>query len=166
MSFKKRFLAGLAAACAVGLASFAVAQVITVPQVQSIGQTDLVQVIPLGQPSAQNIYATPGAVAGVLQYAQQTPLTGFAITVPARTSLMFITPAGTLATGAFTMEPTPSDGQSVCLISSQTQTAVTVAGNTGQTIGGFAALTAMVANTRYCYFFNRATATWYRSQQG
>jgi hypothetical protein len=40
-----------------GLAAAAIAQTIVVPQVSSIGSTDLIQVIPNGQPSAQSRYA-------------------------------------------------------------------------------------------------------------
>lgn len=164
MALNRRYLAGLIAASLLSIASLAVAQVLPVPQLQSLGQTDLVQVIPQGQPSAQNVYATPGAVAGVLQYSQQTPLTAFTITPPAHTSFLYLTPAGTLATGTLTMEAAPSDGQNFCLLDTQTQTAITIAGNTGQTIGGLAALTALVAGTKYCYFYNKGTATWYRIQ--
>lgn len=153
----------LAAIAALGLVGVVVAQVIVVPQVQSIGQADLVQVIPNGQPSSQSQYATAGAVAGVLQYSAQTPLTAFNIVVPNFTSLLYLTPAGTLATGTLTMEASPvSDGQNFCLLDTQTQTAITIAANTGQSLGGLANLTALVANTRYCWFYNAQLATWIR----
>lgn len=154
----------LGASAALVFAAAALAQSIPVPQVQSIGQADLVQVIPNGQPSAQSVYATAGAVAGVLQYSQQTPLTGFAITVPNATSFLYLTPAGTLATGTVTMEASPvSDGQNFCFQSTQINTAITFTANTGQSFGGIANLTAYpTPNTRLCWFFNASTATWYR----
>src|ERR1700730_11839480 len=59
---KKIVLVALASLACIGVA---LAQVISIPQVQSLGQTDLVQVIPQGLPSAPELYATPGAIAGV-----------------------------------------------------------------------------------------------------
>lgn len=144
------------------IASAAVAQVIPAPQPSALGQADITNVIPGGQPTAQTKYIQTGAIGGQELYSFQVPLTAFAITIPAHTSLMMINPAGTLATGAFTMEATPSDGQRMCLLSTQTQTAMTVAGNTGQTIGGGAAATALVANTKICYTYIAVTSTWYR----
>lgn len=132
------------------------------PLMLSIGQADQVQIIPGGVGSARSQYGNAGWVGGLEQYSYQVPLTGFAITVPNHTSVMMINPAGTLATGAFTMEPNPSDGQRVCFISTQTQTAVTFAANTGQTLGGTAGLTAMAANSQLCYRYIGVTATWYR----
>jgi hypothetical protein len=157
---KKRFL--IAAAAAIGFGAAAFAQAIPVPFVPSLNQNDAVAVIPHSVPSARGQYAAPGWIGGQEQYSIQTPLTGFAITVPSHVSLMLITPAGTLATGAFTMEPTPSDGQRVCFASTQTQTAMTISGNTGQSIVG--AATALTANTRVCYTFVASTSSWYRVQ--
>jgi len=56
MNFKK-LLAGVLAATAL-IGGIALAQTISVPQVQSIGSTDLIQIIPRGQPSAQSQYAS------------------------------------------------------------------------------------------------------------
>ncbi|SDD95050.1 hypothetical protein SAMN05216337_1017134 [Bradyrhizobium brasilense] len=159
----KRLLLGISLSAALAVA--AAAQTISVPQVQSMGQNDLVQVVPGGLPSAQEVFATPGAIGGVLQYSQQTPLTAFTITVPNATSFLYLTPAGTLATGTLTMEAAPvSDGQKFCLLDTQTQTAITIAANTGQSLGGLANPTALVAGTTYCWFYNAQTATWYRIQ--
>ncbi len=59
---KSRYIA-LAAGLALALPGvFAIAQTITVPQVQSIGPTDLIQIIPRGQPSAQSQYAIAGLI--------------------------------------------------------------------------------------------------------
>jgi hypothetical protein len=161
----KKSLIALAVVAGFGL-SAALAQSITPPQVPSIGQTDLVQIITTGIPSAQSQYITAPAVAGVDLYSYQIPLTAFAITVPAHTALMYLNPAGTLATGAFTMEATPSDGQHLCFEDTQIQTAVTISAATGQTMLtsiGLGAVTAFAANTRYCYFYNRPLAGWIRT---
>jgi hypothetical protein len=162
---KKILIGAVLGALAIG--GYAVAQVIPVPQVPALGQTDLVQIIPRGAPSAQSVYAPAGGVAGVEQYSYQVPLTAFAITVPAYVSLLYLNPAGTLATGAVTMETTPSDGQKFCLESTQTQTAITVSANTGQTMLttiGLGAVTALVANTRVCYYYNAPLSGWIRIQ--
>lgn len=103
-----------------------------------------------------------------LNYLQQTPVTAFAIVVPANVGMLQLTPAGTLATGTITFPPGAVDGQQFCIFDTQTQTAVTLSPATGQTING-TALTALVANTRYCYMFagstlNAGTANaWYRT---
>lgn len=161
---KTRYLIALGVVALFGLGA-AGAQISPVPQVQSIGQTDLVQVVPQGQPTAQSQYIVAPAIAALEDYSYQIPSTAFAITVPAHTSLMYLNPAGTLATGAFTMEATPSDGQHLCFEDTQIQTAVTISANTGQTMLtsiGLGAVTAFVANTRYCYFYNRPLAGWIR----
>lgn len=158
---KSVLIVGAALAFAISL-SAALAQVIPVPQVQSMSQQDLVQVVPGGLPSAPEVFAPVGAIAAVEQYSYQIPLTGFTITVPNLVSFLYLNPAGTLATGTLTMMPNPSDGQRFCLQDTQTQTAITVTANTGQSLGGIAAPTALVANTRYCWFYNRPLATWIR----
>lgn len=102
-----------------------------------------------------------------LNYSQQTPLTGFAIVVAQNVGQLQLTPAGTLATGTITFPPNAVDGQQFCIFDTQTQTAVTLAPATGQTING-TAITALVANTRYCYMYAGSTANagtanaWYR----
>lgn len=154
---------GIAAGLIAGLLGFGVAALAQsiVPFVPSIGQSDAVQVIQGGVGTATNRYANAGWVGGMEQYSFQVPLTGFTITIPAHTSVMMINPAGTLATGTYTMEANPSDGQRVCIVSTQTQTAVTIAANTGQTIGGLAVPAAGTANVRMCFTYVATTATWY-----
>jgi hypothetical protein len=44
--------------------------------------------------------------------------------------------AAALATGAFTFNATPTNGSRACFASTQTQTAVTFTGATGQTVVG------------------------------
>jgi len=160
MRIHKGILAAGIAAVMAGLGFAAMAQSAN-PLVSAIGQADQVQIIPGGIASARSTYGNAGWVGGLEQYSFQVPLTGFAITIPNHTSLMMINPAGTLATGTFTMEPNPSDGQRVCIVSTQTQTAVTIAANTGQTIGGLAVPAAGTANVRMCFTYIASTATWY-----
>jgi hypothetical protein len=105
-----------------------------------------------------------------LNYSQQTPLTGFAIVVPANVGMLQLTPAGTLATGAITLPPSPVDGQQFCVFDTQIQSAVTFAASTGQTINGTAITAEASANWKVCYMFagsttNAGTANaWYRVQ--
>ena len=53
------------------------------------------------------------------------------------------------------------DGQRFCLVSTQTQTAMTAVANTGQTIVG-TAVTALVANVQVCWVYRTSTLSWYR----
>ncbi|MGH9917512.1 MAG: hypothetical protein ACRD6W_01365 [Nitrososphaerales archaeon] len=76
------------------------------------------------------------------------PLTGFAITM--QTGILVLNPAGTLATGAVTLPLNPVDGAYGEISSTQTQTALTVSANTGDSIVG-TAVTALVADTRVAY---------------
>lgn len=141
------------------LAMVAVAQV-TLPQVQRVDPvSDLVQVIPRGQPTAGSVY---GTVEQVNQAGLQSsvPLTAFSLTFNNGTSYWLIRPAGTLATGTFTFDANAGNGQRACIQSTQTQTAVVVAAGTNQTIAG-SAVTAMVAGTTYCWVYVYAAATWY-----
>lgn len=157
----------LAAAAAALISAAAFAATISVPFVASLSQSDAVQVLPNSNPSVQSSYAAPGWIAGLEQYSYQIPLAGFAITVPAHNSLLYLNPAGTLATGAITMEATPSDGQKVCFEDTQTQTAVTVSAGSGSsmlTSIGLGAVTAFTANTRYCWYYNRPLSGWIRTQ--
>jgi hypothetical protein len=103
-----------------------------------------------------------------------TPLTAFNIV--AQTDSVLLTPAGTLATGTLTLPLNPPDGAKFVLQSTQTQTAITINANTGDSLvvpaGGLAAITALVANTKYEYTYflngNRTTGllprSWIRTQ--
>jgi len=94
------------------------------------------------------------------------PLTAFTITPVNDVSLLYLNPAGTLATGTLTMMLTPGDGQRFCLEDSKTQTAITIQANTGQTLAsyGVATPTALVANTLYCWVYFAAQAAWVGTQ--
>lgn len=94
---------------------------------------------------------------GVFQVS--VPLTGFAITIPNGVSKYMINPAGTLATGTFTMPAAPTEGQSLTVSSTQTQTAVTFTANTGQSFA-VTAPTAMVAKTPIT--FRYLAGVWYQ----
>lgn len=168
----KKLLA-LAGALVIGLVSFgaAVAQTqspalssqnLVIPQVPTIGTTDLFQDVVNGYPTAPSSYATAAQIAGVPGYVNGgAVVTAWTFTFANSQTSYFVQPAGTLATGTLTTAANPSDGQRECFLSTQTQTALTWSANTGQTINS--APTAGVANTPICITFAKASATWFRS---
>lgn len=81
--------------------------------------------------------------------ASSIPLTGFDIQLPDDVSFYAIIPAGTLATGNFDLPLNPYPGQQITIMSTQTQTAMTVTAPSGYTIVGSA--TALVAATAISY---------------
>lgn len=163
MKFSRKLWLGVLVAgfvSALGLAGLVAVAQVTLPILPRVDPvSDLVQVLPRGVPVAGNQYAT---VEQVNQSGLQSsvPLTAFSLTFNNGTSYWIIRPAGTLATGTFTFDANAGNGQRACIQSTQTQTAVTVAAPTGQTIAG-SAVTAMVAGTTYCWMYVYAAATWY-----
>ena len=97
---------------------------------------------------------------GLLQaYDYQAPATGFSYTFAAGTQVLVMNPAGTLATGTITMPASPSDGMTITFSSSQQITALTLNGNTGQSIVG--AVTFLPAKTGVTYVYRSTGTTWY-----
>lgn len=97
---------------------------------------------------------------GVLQsYDYQTPSTGFSYTFAAGTQMLFMVPASTLATGTITMPSAPADGMVITFSSSQQITALTLQGNTGQSISN--AVTFLPAQSAVSYVYRLANLTWY-----
>jgi len=97
---------------------------------------------------------------GLLQsYDYQTPTTGFSYTFAAGTQVLVINPAGTLATGTITMPASPADGMTITFSSSQQITALTLSGNTGQSV--VSAVTFLPAKTGVSYVYRLANTTWY-----
>lgn len=137
-----------------------VAQTISIPQVVSVGTKDLFADVVSGTPTAGAQYATAAAINNVPGYVISVPLTAFTLTFGNTQTYYYIQPAGTLATGTFTFAPNPGDGARECVRSTQTQSAVTMTANTGQTVGG-SAVTALTANTTYCWLYQASSATWY-----
>lgn len=97
---------------------------------------------------------------GLLQsYDYQTPTTGFTYTFAAGTQVLVMNPAATLATGFITMPAAPADGMTITFSSSQQITALTLSGNTGQSIVG--AVTSMSPKSGVTYVYRLANTTWY-----
>lgn len=148
-------LAGLLAA------GSAFAQVPTVPTVSSVGATDLIQDVVNGTPQAQSYYATAGLIGNTTSVAYSVPVTAFTITQGVGTTWTIINPAGTLGTGTFTFNATPTNGSRACFVTTQTQSAVTFTGNTGQTVTG--APTSMSAGTAVCFSYVSSVSTWFKA---
>lgn len=94
-------------------------------------------------------------------YSKVVPVTGFNYTFANNQTKMLFEPAGTLAAGYVTLAAAPVDGQEACIFSTAAVTAFYLTANTGQSINN--AVTALVANTRYCYTYSLANTTWDRS---
>lgn len=160
MKSYRRILA--AAAGFLVLGGIALAQVSS-PQVSTIHPTtDLVQVVPNGQPSAQSVYATPAQITATRGYYKSVPASSFTFTFGNSQSVASFKPAGTLAYGYITFAANPSDGTEACFFSTGAVTTLYLSANTGQTLAD--AVTAATANTRYCYLYGLSNATWNRSQ--
>jgi hypothetical protein len=155
------FLAAAAFAASIGLAN--AQQITPVVPVQQILSGDVVW-MSHGYGSVPTPFADAGLVGGVLHEWDLVPVTGFSFTPGNTVTLLFLNPAGTLGTGTITFPANPSEAQEFCWLSSQTQTAITMTANTGQSIvnGALGSVTAGVAGTLYCWRYIGVTATWYR----
>jgi hypothetical protein len=140
----------------------ALAQSYGVAKAATVGAADLFADIPLGIAGVQPSYVTAAQIAGVPGYTKAVATTGFSYTFGNSQTNLLLEPVGTLATGTVTFASNPSDGQTACIFSTQTQTALTLSGNTGQTVSN--AVTALTALTRYCWVYSVSNATWDRSQ--
>jgi hypothetical protein len=97
---------------------------------------------------------------GVLQaYDYQVLTTGFTYTFAAGTTTLVINPAGTLATGTITMPAAPVDGMVITITSTQQITALTLNGNTGQTVNNTTTFIAAASATAYVY--RASSTTWF-----
>jgi hypothetical protein len=156
---KKLLLAAVAALSLV--AGVALAQLNSATIVSSVGATDLFPDTIGGAPQPSTQFAPAGLISNTASVAYSVPLTAFTITQGAGITWTIINPAGTLATGTFTFNATPTNGSRACLVSSQTQTAITFTGNTGQTVTG--APTALVAGTPVCFTYVASVSTWFKA---
>ena len=97
---------------------------------------------------------------GLLQsYDYQVLTTGFSYTFAAGTQTLIAVPAGTLATGTVTMPSAPADGMVITIQSSQQITALTLNGNTGQSIVGTAVQ--ISPNAPLSWVYRLTNTTWY-----
>ena len=166
MKFKKTLIgAGLGF---LAFAGIAISQPIIVPTLSTLGQTDIMQVIPKGQPKAQSQYALVPLVTNVYGYYKSAPLTAFIYQIGANVTRVAFNPAGTLATGYVSLPTNPSDGSLACVFSTQIITALYIcATSTGVgncvTTGINNALTgSLSANSGICYLYSASNTTWDR----
>jgi hypothetical protein len=97
---------------------------------------------------------------GLLQnYDYQVLTTAFSYTFAAGTQILVINPAGTLATGTITMPASPADGMTITFSSTKQITALTLSGNTGQTV--VSAVTFLPANQATAYVYRLSNTSWY-----
>lgn len=95
----------------------------------------------------------------IQQYDYQVLTTGFSYTFASGTQTLVINPAGTLATGTITMTAAPADGMVLWITSTQQIVALTINGNTGQTVVG--KVTSLAPNQAVAYIYRLANTTWY-----
>lgn len=108
---------------------------------------------------ADGIYNTYYGVAD-LSASYVTPTTGFSQAWGNDIQTLILTPAGTLATGTVTMKTTPQDGELCELTSTQTITALTLAGASTHTVLNPPTTLAPGIGVRYIY--RTSNTTWYR----
>lgn len=95
----------------------------------------------------------------IQQYDYQTPTTGFSYTFASGTQTLIMNPAGTLATGTITMPAAPADGMVIWVTTTQQIVALTVNGNTGQTV--VSKVTSLAPNQAVAYLYRASNTTWY-----
>ena len=95
----------------------------------------------------------------IQQYDYQVLTTAFSYTFAAGTQTLIINPAGTLATGTVTMPAAPANGMVITVESTQIITALTLSGNTGQSIVGVPAT--LFPNQPLSYVYRLSNTTWY-----
>jgi hypothetical protein len=161
MKINKTLIAG-----GLGLLAFvgiAISQTISVPQVSILNPTDLFQVIPLGQPTASNVYATPSLITAQNGYQKASPATfaGNGYTFAANQTYLVLTNASVIANMSVTLAAAPSDGAKECVFSQNGVTAFQIIVASGQTIHN--AVTTLAAATGVCYVYSASNLTWDRS---
>lgn len=97
----------------------------------------------------------------VVTYSIQIPISGFSITIGTGINQLILNPGGILATGTVIMPLLALDGQIVKISTEQTISALTVSGNSGQTVVG--APTTLAQNSSAAFVYNFANLKWYRA---
>jgi hypothetical protein len=100
----------------------------------------------------------------IQQYDYQVLTTGFSYTFASGTQTLVINPAATLASGTITMTAAPADGMVLTIESTQQVTAITIQGNTGQSLVGGASQ--LIPNKPLSYIYRLSNTTWYPYQSG
>tara|TARA_R110000868_G_scaffold14583_1_gene67654 strand:- start:290 stop:1054 length:765 start_codon:yes stop_codon:yes gene_type:complete len=95
----------------------------------------------------------------IQQYDYQVLTTAFSYTFAAGTQTLIINPAGTLATGTITMPAAPADGMVIWITTTKQIVALTINGNTGQTLTS--GVTSLAPNQAVAYIYRVTNTTWY-----
>jgi hypothetical protein len=93
-------------------------------------------------------------------YAYSAPGAGATVTAVAEERRRVIDPAGTLAALTVTLPPSPLDGDTYELMTSQALTALTVDAPGGASVNGGSSL--LTANGGASWLYRAANTTWYR----
>jgi hypothetical protein len=96
---------------------------------------------------------------GGLAYVYSQPVTGNTITLALGDRRLVLQPAGTLATLSVVLPPTPEDGNTFTLSSSQEITAITVTAPGGATVQN--GVGALGAGGSMGWLYHAADTTWY-----
>ena len=157
---KKVFLATLIAG-ALGVAGAVLAQSVTVPQVQSVGPTDLFNDVVGGQPKSGNVYARAAQINAVPGYKNLgTITTDPAYTVTSGVQNIFGHAAGTITVVTITLPISPGDGRRVCYWADQTTTTLTWTAGTGATVDSNVHAAGVQYNSN-CVTYQASDATWH-----
>lgn len=103
------------------------------------------------------IIYNPIELVGVVRTERQVPTSGQTVTPSNLAGLLILEPAGTLATLTVNAPAGPVDNQAFTIFSTQTLTALTMAG--GTFVG---APTTLAANSAAHFRYSTATAKWYK----
>jgi hypothetical protein len=160
---KKLRLLVLALVAGFGITA-ALAQTLGIPIVAVHNSADLVTIIPNGAPSAQSQFCQWNCVTNVYGYYKNgTGTQNQTLQTGANLSYVTWANASAIAYLYLYLPTAPLDGAKNCYFSIGAVTAMTLyAGLTSQTLNN--AITAMSANTQYCYLYNASNTAWDRVQ--
>lgn len=179
-STKKTLLfASLFAAVLLGVAAWdhgLIAQSINIPQAPTVNPTaDRLQVVPLGIPSAQSVYASPAELRATSLTVKTTPTSapgagtgayaiGYVSYFTNYQTDLVLSGASTMTYAYVVFAPAPSDGAQECIFSKPAVTTLTfvVVNGSGQAINN--AATSLSANSKTCFIYSASNLTWDRSQ--
>lgn len=168
MKHLKKIIIGAGAAF-LCLSAAVLSQTISLPQVSVINPTDLIQIIPFGQPTAQSVYVPPSKISNTYGYYKSpasAPASGFVYTYANNVTYASFTPSGTIAYGYMVVNQAPSDGTRNCAFTTQAITTFLVcsassSGACTQTNINNSVST-LAANTGVCYLYSASNQTWDR----
>lgn len=145
----------------VGLSGAVLSQ--SAPQVPFLNPTDLIQVIPNGQPGPANQYTVPAKITNTIGYYKSgaNAATAGTYTYGSNVTFAMFQNSGTITSLYVTLAANPSDGSRNCMFAIGAITFIYVAANTGQSINN--AITTLSALSGACYTYSLSNATWDRS---